>query len=153
MAKRRVVITGMGVITPLGTSVEKFWNGLIAGKGGIGSITRFDSEGFDTCFAGECWGFEPTRWIDRKQIKRLDRFAQLALAAKDHSKWMLATNIFSHDGIGGSQPWDRMENAGYDFTGSWLASENLAWSGYGIGGSIKGNGSRPYYSRSEEKGL
>ena len=62
--------------------------------------------------------------------------AQIGLAAKDHSKWMLAANTFSHDGVGGSKPWDRMEDAGYDFTGSWLASENLAWSGYSIGSNL-----------------
>jgi 3-oxoacyl-[acyl-carrier-protein] synthase II len=71
----------MGAITPLGSSVETFWDGLVAGKCGIGLLTLFDADGFDTRFAGECWDFDPTQWIDRRYIKRLDRFAQFALAS------------------------------------------------------------------------
>ena len=81
MSRRRVVITGMGVITPLGCSVEKYWDGLISGRSGIGPITNFDCSDFDTKFAGECREFEATRWIEPKALKRLDRFAQFALAA------------------------------------------------------------------------
>ena len=81
MARRRVVITGMGVVTPLGCSVERYWDGLISGRNGVGPLTLFDCTEFDTRIAGECRDFEPERWIDRKQIKRLDRFSQLALAA------------------------------------------------------------------------
>ncbi|NLX14440.1 MAG: beta-ketoacyl-ACP synthase II [Phycisphaerales bacterium] len=81
MASRRVVITGMGVVTPLGCSVDQLWDGLISGRSGIGPLKLFDCTTFDTRIAGECRDFEPERWIDRKLIKRMDRFSQLALGA------------------------------------------------------------------------
>ncbi len=81
MTSRRVVITGMGAITPLGCSVERFWDGLISGRNGIGPLTLFDCTEFDTRIAGECRDFVPENWIDRKLVKRLDRFSQFALAA------------------------------------------------------------------------
>ncbi len=81
MARRRVVITGMGVVTPLGCSVERYWDGLITGRSGIGPITHFDSTLFDTHFAGECRDFDPSNWIDGKAAKRMDPFAQFALAS------------------------------------------------------------------------
>jgi 3-oxoacyl-[acyl-carrier-protein] synthase II len=81
MSKRRVVITGMGVVTPLGCSVDQFWDGLVSARSGIGPLTRFDCTEFDTRFAGECREFDPLKWIDAKLVKRLDRFAQYALAA------------------------------------------------------------------------
>lgn len=79
--KRRVVITGLGTINPLGTSVDRFWDGLITGRSGIGPLTHFDPAQFDTHFAGQCNDFDPTQWIDAKLIKRLDPFAQFALAS------------------------------------------------------------------------
>jgi len=91
MSKRRVVVTGMGVITPLGNSVDGFWDGLISGRSGIAPLTRFDPSGFAVRFAGECREFDPSRWIDPKLIKRLDRFAQFALAA--------AINAVRHSGL------------------------------------------------------
>lgn len=81
MAKRRVVITGMGVVTPLGCSVQEYWDGLLAGRSGISPIRRFDASAFDTHFAGECNSFNPERWIEPKAAKRMDRFAQFAVAA------------------------------------------------------------------------
>ena len=81
MSKRRTVITGMGAITPLGTSVDRFWEGLVAGRSGIGPLTRFDCTAYPCRIAGQCWDFDPTRWIDRKLVKRMDPFAQYAMAA------------------------------------------------------------------------
>jgi len=81
MSRRRVVITGMGVITPLGCSVREYWDGLIAGRSGIATIQRFNPTAFDTHFAGECRDFSPERWIEPKAAKRMDRFAQYAVAA------------------------------------------------------------------------
>jgi 3-oxoacyl-[acyl-carrier-protein] synthase II len=81
MDKRRVVITGMGMITPLGIGVERSWGGLLAGKSGIRKITQFDASGFATRIAGEVDGFEPEEYIEAKEIKKMDRFIHLALAA------------------------------------------------------------------------
>jgi 3-oxoacyl-[acyl-carrier-protein] synthase II len=81
MNSRRVVITGMGVVSPLGDGVDTFWDGLVAARSAIGAIQRFDASTFDTRFGAECLAFDPDRYIDRKQSKRLDRFAQFALAA------------------------------------------------------------------------
>ena len=77
----RVVITGMGVLCPLGLNTATTWEGLIAGKSGIDYITLFDSEAFETKFAGEVKGFEPSNYINRKDARHMDRFAQLAVAA------------------------------------------------------------------------
>ncbi len=79
--KRRVVVTGLGVITPLGVGVEKSWQSLCEGKSGIGMITRFDATGFGTRIAGEVNGFNPEDFMDRKLIRRGDRFIHFALAA------------------------------------------------------------------------
>ncbi|MBK9126579.1 MAG: beta-ketoacyl-ACP synthase II [Phycisphaerales bacterium] len=79
--ERRVAITGLGVITPLGCSVEAFWDGLISARSGVRNIARFQPSLFDVHIGGECLDFEPTRFIDARLIKRLDRFAQFALAA------------------------------------------------------------------------
>ncbi len=78
---RRVVITGMGTINPLGNTVEEFWQGAIAGKSGIGWLTQVDSEGYATHIAGEVKNFVPEDFIDRKEARRMARFSQLALAA------------------------------------------------------------------------
>lgn len=79
--KKRVVITGMGAITPLGNGVETFWNGLKEGKSGIDKIDRFDVEDFTTQFAGQVKDFSPEDYMDRKEAKRMDRFTQFAIAA------------------------------------------------------------------------
>ncbi len=77
----RVVITGMGVLSPLGLDVASTWEGLVAGRSGVDYITQFDPEGFDTSFAAEVKGFEPTDFMGRKEARRMDRFSQLAVAA------------------------------------------------------------------------
>lgn len=79
--RRRVVITGMGVVCPLGTKVDRFWERLVAGESGIARITRFDPKGYDIHIAGECRDFDPESYADRRALNRLDRFAQFALAA------------------------------------------------------------------------
>jgi 3-oxoacyl-[acyl-carrier-protein] synthase II len=71
----------MGVISPIGNTVDSFWDGLIAGRSGIGPLQSFDCSQYDTRIAGECRDFDSRKWIDSKQIKRLDRFAQFGLAA------------------------------------------------------------------------
>ncbi len=81
MADRRVVITGMGLISPLGETVDLFWDRMLAGESGIRDIERFDTREFDVHFGGECTGFDPANYIDRREIKRLDRFSQLAVGA------------------------------------------------------------------------
>ena len=81
MSKRRVVITGMGVITPLGIGLEQSWKNLIKGRPGIRRITQFDASQFSTQIAGEVDGFVPEDFIELKEIKKMDRFIHFALAA------------------------------------------------------------------------
>jgi 3-oxoacyl-[acyl-carrier-protein] synthase II len=80
MNKRRVVVTGMGAVTPIGLGVDEFWKGLIQGKNGVGLITKFDTTRFDTRFAAEVKNFNPEDYLDKKEIKRLDPFNQFAIA-------------------------------------------------------------------------
>ena len=81
MNKRRVVITGLGMITPLGIGVKGSWEGLIAGRSGIKRITQFDSSNFPTKIAGEVQDFNPEDYIEYKEIKKMDRFIHFAIAA------------------------------------------------------------------------
>ena len=81
MFGKRVVVTGLGAITPIGTGKDNFWNALIAGKNGIGKITRFDPSDLSARIAGEVPDFEPTQFIDKKELKRMDRYTQFAIAA------------------------------------------------------------------------
>ena len=79
--KNRVVVTGLGVISPLGESVNEFWDSLISGKSGIGKITLCDTDEFPNDIAGEVTGFDPGQYIDPKEAKRMARFSQMAVAA------------------------------------------------------------------------
>jgi len=79
--RKRVVITGLGAVTPLGNDVESSWSNLIAGESGAARIEQFDATGFPVDFACELKGFEPTNWIEHKQARRMDRFSQMVLAA------------------------------------------------------------------------
>ncbi|HVN48598.1 MAG TPA: beta-ketoacyl-ACP synthase II [Bacteroidota bacterium] len=79
--KRRVVITGIGVITPVGNTVQDFWQSLVGGKSGAAPITLFDASTYDTHFACEVKGFDPLRYVDRKLSQRADRFTLFGLAA------------------------------------------------------------------------
>mgnify|MGYP001618356141 FL=1 len=83
MEKRRVVVTGVGIITPVGIGVEESWKGLIEGRSGIRKLTRFDATAFATQIAGEVEGFNPEDYIEPKEIKKMDRFIHLAIAASD----------------------------------------------------------------------
>jgi 3-oxoacyl-[acyl-carrier-protein] synthase II len=83
VSNRRVVITGTGLITSLGTGTEKNWQALLAGKSGIGPITRFDTGKLDTKIAGEVKDFVPEDWMDRREVRRMDLFSQFALAAAE----------------------------------------------------------------------
>ena len=78
---RRVVVTGMGAITPIGNTVEKFWQGLKAGKLGIGNITQFDTSEYKVKLAGEVKDFDPKNYMDAKTARRMERFSQFAVAA------------------------------------------------------------------------
>jgi 3-oxoacyl-[acyl-carrier-protein] synthase II len=78
---RRVVVTGMGMVTPLGLDVASNWDALTHGRTGIGRITRFDPAPYETQIAGEVKGFEPTQYMDRKEIRRTDRFTHYGVAA------------------------------------------------------------------------
>jgi 3-oxoacyl-[acyl-carrier-protein] synthase II len=79
--RRRVVITGLGAVTPLGNDVRSSWKNLVAGRATANTITAFDTNGFPVTFACELKGFEPTQWIEHKQARRMDRFAQMIVAA------------------------------------------------------------------------
>jgi 3-oxoacyl-[acyl-carrier-protein] synthase II len=81
MSQRRAVITGLGAVTPLGESIPGIWENLLAGRSGIRKITRFDASGLPCQIAGEIPDFEPTRYIDKKEARRLARSSQIALAA------------------------------------------------------------------------
>src|SRR5947199_10529163 len=78
---RRVVITGLGMVSPLGNDVATSWSNLLAGESGAAEITAFDHTDYNVHFACELKEFDPTVWIDRKAARRMDRFAQMILAA------------------------------------------------------------------------
>ena len=79
--KRRVVITGMGVVSPIGSTVDKFWDGLIHGKSGISHIDTFDVSEYPTQIAGIVRDFDAEVYMDRKDARRFDQFAQFAVGA------------------------------------------------------------------------
>ncbi|MBI4260998.1 MAG: beta-ketoacyl-ACP synthase II [Actinobacteria bacterium] len=81
LPERRVVVTGIGPVTPVGTGVEEFWDALVSGRSGIAPIERFDASDLPVRIAGEVRGFEPTDWMEAKEAKRTDRFTQFAVAA------------------------------------------------------------------------
>ncbi len=81
MSKRRVVVTGMGVVTPIGLDVQTFWNNLVGGVSGAAPITYFDTSAFDTHFACELKGFKAADYLDRKSVQRMDPFTQYAMTS------------------------------------------------------------------------
>ncbi len=112
MSEQRVVVTGMGAVTPVGIGVEAFWQGLQAGKSGIARVTHFDPTDFRSQLAAEVKDFDPQEWIDKKSIERMDRFTQFAVAAaamamKDagldnHGFDKCRAGVIIGSGIGGS---------------------------------------------------
>lgn len=81
MAKRRVVVTGLGMLSPLGHSAQETWENVLQGRSGIGEITHFDCSNYSTRFAGEVKDFDPFQYIEKKETKKMDRFIQLGIAA------------------------------------------------------------------------
>ena len=85
MQSRRIVVTGIGTLNPLGNSLGEYWDNLVNGVSGADMITQFDASKFKTRFACEIKGFDPTNFMDRKEARKLDRFAQIALVASDQA--------------------------------------------------------------------
>ncbi len=81
MSKRRVAVTGLGILSPLGNDLQASWDGIVRGRSGIGPITHFDASGFPTRIAGEVKGFDATRWVAPKDIKKMDPFVLYGVAA------------------------------------------------------------------------
>ena len=81
----RVVITGIGAVTPLGLTMDETWDALLAGRSGIDTVTRFDTSELNTRFAGELKGFEAKNYMDRKEARRLDPYIQYALVAAEQA--------------------------------------------------------------------
>ena len=111
LVKNRVVITGVGVVSPLGLDSKTTWKGLLAGKSGVGRVTAFDPDGLETTIAAEVDGFDPEAYVGRKQARRMDRFVQLGAAATleavQHARLQIARNngervgVMVASGIGG----------------------------------------------------
>ncbi len=83
MKKRRVVVTGMGMVSPLGLDVKSSWEALLQGKSGVGYITHFDAKDYPVRIAAEVKGFDPANYIEPKEIKKMDRFIHFAIAATE----------------------------------------------------------------------
>ncbi len=95
--RTRVVVTGMGAVTPLGQSIDEFWKGLVEGRSGIGPITLCDASEFTCRIAGEVTGFDPTQFINAKEGRRMARFSQLAIAAAQMSVEDAGLNLSKED--------------------------------------------------------
>ena len=108
---RRVVVTGVGLVCDLGIGTEEVWKNLLAGKTGIRTITHFDTTAFDCTIAGEVPGFDPLHWAEKKELKKIARFIQIALASTDFAVRMAglkitpetaeSTGVYVASGIGG----------------------------------------------------
>jgi len=114
---RRVVVTGLGLITPLGIGVKETWTALCAGKSGIGPITRFDASDFDTKIAGEVKGFHPEDFLPKKEAKRMQPFIAYAVAttrlAIENSGLVIDSSntdrvgVLTGCGLGGFRCWKK----------------------------------------------
>jgi len=113
--RRRVVVTGMGAVTPIGNTLEEYWKNALAGVSGVGYITRFDAAEYDTKIAAEVKQFEPLKFLERKEVGRMDLFAQYAMAAATMAIQHSGINLDAEDrdrigvvvgsGIGGMATW------------------------------------------------
>ena len=102
MQTKRIVVTGIGALTPIGNSLQAYWDSLINGVSGADMITQFDASKFKTRFACEIKGFDATEFMDRKEARKLDRFAQIALVASDQAvaDAGITENNVDHDRVG-----------------------------------------------------
>ena len=108
---RRVVVTGIGLVCAVGIGTDESWKNLLAGQGGIATITSFDTAGFDCRIAGQVKNFDPFQWIGKKELKKMGRFIQLALAGADFAVKMAdwkpeqsdldEVGVYVSSGIGG----------------------------------------------------
>ena len=118
---RRVVVTGVGLVSPLGIGTEANWEALCAGRSGIGPITRFDAAQFSARIAGEVKNFDPLQYVDKKDVKKMDIFIQLAIAASQYAlddaklkvspEMSTRTGVFIASGIGGFTTIEREHKA------------------------------------------
>ncbi|MBM7589475.1 beta-ketoacyl-ACP synthase II [Brevibacillus fulvus] len=118
--KRRVVITGVGVISPVGNNASAFWESLLEGKSGIDKITAFDASEYPTQIAGEVKDFHPEEFMDKKEVRRTDRFVQFAMAASkmalENAKLEISPEIaervgvYIGSGIGGLATWEEQHS-------------------------------------------
>jgi 3-oxoacyl-[acyl-carrier-protein] synthase II len=125
--QRRVVITGLGAVTPIGLTVDEYWNNLLAGTSGAGPITYFDASDYDTKFACELKGFDPLKFMDRKLAQRCDPFTQYALAASEMAVKDSGMNLEQIDktrvgviigsGIGGMWTYHKQQETLWDTKG------------------------------------
>jgi len=151
----RVVVTGLGAVTPVGTGVKTFWDGLTAGKNGIAGVTHFDVTDYRSKLAGEVKDFQPEDWMEAKSAKRMDRFTQFAVAASFMAVHSSGLDTFSFDktragviigsGIGGSETIEEshlvLEKSGPKGLGPFLVSKllvNMAASMVSIRHGFKG---------------
>lgn len=126
--KKRVVVTGLGAVTPVGLTIDEFWNSLVEGKSGVDKITYFDTTEFDTKFAAELKGFDPLNYMDRKLSQRIDPFTQYAIVASDMAIADSGLNFETMDknragvvygsGIGGMWTYHKQQNILYDRGGN-----------------------------------
>ena len=93
LLNRRVVVTGVGLVCGCGIGTEEVWHNLIAGRSGVGTITAFDATAFDCRIAGEVRNFDPLKWIEKKEIKKMGRFIQFAIAASEFAVNMAGLKI------------------------------------------------------------
>jgi 3-oxoacyl-[acyl-carrier-protein] synthase II len=117
---RRVVVTGLGVLSPIGNSTDEYWHSLLEGKSGIDTITRFDTTDFTTTIAGELKDFDPTEFIEKKESRRMDKSEQYAIAASDQALKDSSLNLESEDmdrcgvvigsGIGGISTFEQQHS-------------------------------------------